>query len=288
MKRCALLFLVLLAGCAATGTGGKKLNSDFKLEYLAKSDLDMVAEAHQKTALDALRLLTEKLYKRNPKEWRKSGFSSPEAATARIFDVGLSDFSALGGRRGPDAIYLAFDENWNGDRVLAFAAGLRGMLLASYNNKTELYLPDDLDPQKLYNSARNVEIAAWKLTSKKTAAGELFLISNETEGPVKNLSFERELGKVIASQDTLARVVAEKTNRSIVRVVQSLATAVFCRSPFPNRNGLRGSLNGRRRSGAPGFPGFSPLPPGFRWRPPLPARSGWSAPPGRKSAPCPR
>lgn len=235
MRRPALLLLALLAGCAATGSGagGKKLNSDFKLEYLAKSDLDMVAEAHQKTALEALRLLTEKLYKRNPKEWRKSGFSSPEAATARIFDVGLTDFSALGGKRGTDAIYLAFDENWNGDRVLAFAAGLRGMLLASYNNKTELYLPDDLDPQKFYNSARNVEIAAWKLTSKKTAAGELFLVSNETDGPVKNLSFEREFGKVIASQDTLARVVAEKTNRSIVRVVQSLATAVFLPIPVP-------------------------------------------------------
>lgn len=233
MKRPALLLALVLAGCTATGSGGKKLDSDFRLGYLAKSDIDMVAEAHQKSALEALRQLTEKLYKRNPKEWRKSGHASPEAATARIFDVGLTDFRDLGGKRGADAVYLAFDENYSGDRVLAFAAGLRGMLLASYNNQTEFYLLDELDPQKLYNSARNLEIAAWKLSSKRTPTGELFLLSNETEGPVKNLSFEREFGKAIASQDTLARIVAEKTNRSIVKVVQSLATAVFLPIPVP-------------------------------------------------------
>lgn len=230
MRKTALLLALLLAGCVTPG-GGKKLNSDFRLDYLAKSDIDMVSEAHQKTALESLRLLTEKLYKRNPKEWRRSGQAGPEAATARIFDRGLTDFRELEGKRGADAITLAFDEAYGGDRVLAFAAGLRGMLVASYNGKTELYLTDDLDPQKLYNSARNLEIAAWKLASRKNGAGELFLLSNEAEGPVKNLSFEREFGKLIATQDTLARIVAEKTNRSIVKVVQSVATAVFL--PIP-------------------------------------------------------
>lgn len=230
MRLAPLILALLLAGCVTPG-GGKTPNSDFRLDYLAKSDVDMVAEAHQKTALESLRLLTEKLYKRNPKEWRKGGHAGAGAATARIFDAGPSDFRELGGRRGADAIYLAFDEAYGGDRVLAFAVGLRDMLLASYDNKTEFYLIDDLDPQKLYNSARNVEIAAWKLASKRNAAGELFLLSNETEGPVKNLSFEREFGKVIASQDTLARIVAEKTNRSIVKVVQSVATAMFL--PIP-------------------------------------------------------
>jgi hypothetical protein len=230
VRKTAFLLALLLAGCVTPG-GGKKLHSDFRLDYLAKSDIDMVAEAHQKTALESLRLLTEKLYKRNPKEWRRSGQAGPEAATARIFDVGLTDFRDLGGKRGADAVYLAFDEAYGGDRVLAFAAGLREMLLASYSNKTELYLTDDLDPQKLYNSARNLEIAAWKLSSRKNGAGEPFLLSNEAEGPVKNLSFEREFGKLIATQDTLARIVAEKTNRSIVKVMQSVATAVFL--PIP-------------------------------------------------------
>jgi hypothetical protein len=226
-----LLLLLVLPGCVTAG--GKQLNRDFRLDYIAKSDVDMVAEVHQKAALDSLRLLTEKLYKRNPKEWRKSGQAGAEAAAARIFDGVPRKYLVLDGRRGSDAVTLAFDDNYSGDRVLAFSFGLKEMLLASYNDKAELYLTDDLDPQRLYNSARNLEIAAWKLSNAHNAKGELFLLSNEAEGPVKNLSFEREFGKMIVSQDTLAKIVAEKTNRSVVHVVQSLATAVFLPIPVP-------------------------------------------------------
>ena len=42
-----------------------------------------------------------------------------------------------------------------------------------------------------------------------------------------NLSFEREIGKLIAYQDTLALVMAQRTNRTIRRISQGLATAVF-------------------------------------------------------------
>jgi hypothetical protein len=226
-----LLSLLLLPGCAAPG--GKPLGRDFRLDYIAKSDVDMVSEVHQKAVLDSLRLLTEKLYKRNPKEWRKSGQASADAAAARLFDGVPRKYLVLDGRRGSDAIYLAFDDNYSGDRVLAFCFGLKEMLLASYGNKTEFFLTDDLDPQKLYNSARNLEIAAWKLANTRNARGEPFLLSNEAEGPVKNLSFEREFGKMIAGQDTLARIIAEKTNRSIVHVAQSVATAVFLPIPIP-------------------------------------------------------
>ena len=49
----------------------------------------------------------------------------------------------------------------------------------------------------------------------------------EGSGTVHNLSFEREFGKIIAEQDTMAKIVAEKTNRSIAHVIQTLATVVF-------------------------------------------------------------
>ena len=86
---------------------------------------------------------------------------------------------------------------------------------------------DDLDPQGLYNAARNVEIAVWKLSTTRTSQGELFLLSNEGAGPVLNLSFEREFGKVIGGLDVLSKIVADKDNRTVVKVIQSLATAVF-------------------------------------------------------------
>jgi hypothetical protein len=111
--------------------------------------------------------------------------------------------------------------------VLAFIAGLSTMIMAAYNDKAEFYVLDELNPQKLYNSARNIEIAVWKLSTTRDGRGELFLLSNENEGANRNLSFEREFGKLIAQQDTLARIVAEKSNRTIVRAIQSVATAVF-------------------------------------------------------------
>jgi len=122
---------------------------------------------------------------------------------------------------------LALKPEYSGDRVFAFGVGLASTVLLSYNGKTEFYLTDNLDPQKLYNSARNIEIAAWKLANARNARGEPLLVSNEKTDDVANLSFEREFGKMIAYQDVMAEVAAQRTNRVIRRVVQTLATAVF-------------------------------------------------------------
>ena len=122
---------------------------------------------------------------------------------------------------------LALKPEYSGDRVFAFGVGLASTVFLSYNGKTEFYLTDSLDPQKLYNSARNIEIAAWKLANARDARGEPLLVSNEKTDDVANLSFERELGKMIAYQDVMADVAAQRTNRVIRRIVQTLATAVF-------------------------------------------------------------
>jgi hypothetical protein len=44
---------------------------------------------------------------------------------------------------------------------------------------------------------------------------------------VRNLSFEREFGKLIAYQDAMAGVAAQRTNRVIRRVTHGVATLVF-------------------------------------------------------------
>ncbi len=223
-----LIFLPLLAGCLATGTTPRKPAEGFDPNQIAKSDIDRVAEAHQREVFASLRLLTEKLYRRNPREWRKGGQVSLEAAVARIFEANHGwAFKELENKRGTDAIHLAFREDYTGDRVLAFVVGLGGMVQTAFNDKTELFLLDDLDPQALFNAARNVEIAVWKLSTAQAPGGELVLLSNEGAGPVKNLSFEREFGKVIGSLDLLSKIIADKTNRIVAKVFQNLATAIF-------------------------------------------------------------
>jgi hypothetical protein len=104
-----------------------------------------------------------------------------------------------------------------------------GMLNAAFDEKTEFFMLDDLDPQKLHNSARNLEIAAWKLANARDAAAPC-CCCQQRDGAGRqpaNLSFEREFGKMIGNLDLLSRLIADKGNRTIARVAQSVATAVF-------------------------------------------------------------
>ena len=110
--------------------------------------------------------------------------------------------------------------------VFAFIAGLGGMTLAAFNDRYEFFLIDDIDPQRLNNAARNYEIAAWKLSNDKAPDGVVLILSNDS-GPPANLSFEREFGRMIGNLDLLSAIISDKTNRTVVKVVQTMATAVF-------------------------------------------------------------
>jgi hypothetical protein len=239
----ALAVMLLPAGCAQTGaqagpqfgaqfgekgrTVGESVAS-FDPKQIAKSDVDRVADIHRREVFASLRVLAEKLYRRNPREWKKGGHAGIEAALDRLLDPRTGwRLAEAGGRRGTDAILLALREDFAGDRVALFVAGAGGMLNAAFEEKTEFFMLDDLDPQKLYNSARNLEIAAWKLANARDASGALLLLSNEMASPAANLSFEREFGKMIGNLDLLASLIADKGHRTIARVAQSVATAVF-------------------------------------------------------------
>jgi len=217
---------LLFAGCATrTGAHGQR-ETHFDPRYLAKTDIDRVIDANRSEVLAGLRRIAEKLYKRNPREWRKSGQPSMEAALDRLFG-GTVDFPELEGRQEGDAALFAFSPNYHGDRVLGVMAGLLGMVYSSFENTDDFYLLDDLNEQKLYNCARNIEIALWKMSSTRNASGERVLFSNELDPNNPNLSFEREFGRVIGLLDFLSAVVADKNGRTISRVTQNIATAVF-------------------------------------------------------------
>lgn len=229
----AVVILVLLAGCAQTGDKGGSISNSvatFDPKQIGKTDVDRVADIHRREIFASLRVLAEKLYRRNPREWKKGGHASIEAALDRLLDPRTGwRVAETGGKRGTDAILLALRGDYEGDRVAAFIAGMGSMLNTAFEEKTEFFMLDDLDPQKLYNSARNLEIAAWKLANARDASGTLLLLSNETAQAAQpaNLSFEREFGKMIGNLDLLAGLIADKAHRTIARIAQNLATAVF-------------------------------------------------------------
>jgi hypothetical protein len=221
-----VLMTFQLAACATrVGAGGQK-ETRFDPRYLAKTEIDRVIDTDRAEVMAGLRRIAEKLYKRNPKEWKKGGQPSMEAALDRLFAGGV-DFPELEGRREGAAALFAFSPNYQGDRVLGVMAGLLGMVYAAFEHKTDFYVLDDLNEQKLYNCARNIEIAIWKMSSTRIANGESLVFSNELDPNNPNLSFEREFGRVIGLLDFLSKVVADKHGRTITRFTQSMATAIF-------------------------------------------------------------
>ncbi len=199
------------------------------VSQIAKSDIDNVLDVHIKQSQELLRELMVKLYKRNPRELKKSELKLIEEQLVRLFDLEHSwDFPELQGKYDAELIKLTFKEEYQGDRVFAFVAGLMSMIMKSYNYQSEFYLFDTVEPQKLYNCARNIEIAVWKLSHNVDSSGDPFLYSNSlpNEGVV-NLSYERLFGKLIATQDNITTIMADKKNRTVKTVIQRMATAVF-------------------------------------------------------------
>ncbi len=211
--------ITALAGCAGSHCDVKE--RPFEMSSLAKTDIDLVTEAHQRVVFAALKELAIKLYKRNPREWKKGGYTSLDDAVGALI---IEPFPTVDGKTSTDCIRLAFDEDYSGDRVKAFIAGLETMLLNSYDGHRKFYVYNLLDAQKLYNSARNVELASWLIRTKHDTDDKLFLLSTG-EGSEINLSFERLFGKIINAQDMMAQIIADRSNRQIKNVIQSLLTA---------------------------------------------------------------
>ena len=72
-----------------------------------------------------------------------------------------------------------------------------------------------------------MEVAVWKLGNDKTAKGELYLLANELDPNNRNLSFEREFGRVMGLLDLMAKVVADRNGRGLSRLTQGVVTTIF-------------------------------------------------------------
>jgi hypothetical protein len=231
---CCLLASCLLAACAANAPiAGKPIperGDRSTANQLAKADFDRMADVELAENTQSLRNLMLKLYKRNPHELAKITADNAEKMTEWVFEGELQhhwQFKEIGNKQGTNAIFLAFDTDYQNDRVLPFIVGLQTMLAKAHNNKSDFYLTDKIEPQNIYNVARNIEIAAWKLSNARDTSGNLYLLTNEINDKDRNLSFEREFGKMIGRTDLYAIALAEKSQRLISRVMQSIATAAF-------------------------------------------------------------
>lgn len=207
---------------------GCRTGPGFRLQDLGKSDIDVVADIHIKEATRLLKSLTHKLYRMNPAELAKTSGATVESRVEQIFRCPPeTDIPALNQKTSIDAILLGFEPGYDKDRVFAVMYGLYTMILKAYGSKCELYLIHFLDEQRLYNSARNIEIFVWRIKNRTFLDGRPFLETNQVDGPVKNISFERLFGKLISLQDTMALIVSSQSGRIITKAVHTAATMAF-------------------------------------------------------------
>ena len=221
----------MLAGCASPppATRGEAQVAPMGPAELAQSDVNRMATLGMRDNLDSLLHIASKLYKRNPAEWRKTSRLSRDAALRQLRSAieTATPWPELQGKRDIAALSLALSPDFSGDRVAAFVYASADMLVTAHGGKTGFYLVDSLDAQHLYNAARNIEIAVWLLSSRRNAAGQALLLADDISGAERNLSFEREFGKVIGRLDLLAEVVTEKYRRAVISYVQNLLGGTF-------------------------------------------------------------
>ena len=223
-----VLLAAVLAGCAtreaAPTTWGVVQGAEFQHGELVQSDFNRITQVTMEANLASLMLLADKLYRRNPAEWKKSAASREaalEALRRSIYEH--QPWAPLDGRRDIEALSLALSPAFAGDRVAAFIAACADTLITAHGGRREFYYLHGVDPQYLYNAARNMETALWILNTRKNAAGAPMLLANEMQGEVRNLSFEREFGKIIGRLDLLASYLTERFRRTAINYVQSMA-----------------------------------------------------------------
>ena len=198
--------------------------SGYDVNNLARSDIDLVSDEFITETRSAVRELVVKLYKRNPAQLRKNPGMTVEGRLAQLrVHRHQLNFPELGGKQGIEAMLMAFDPDFSGDRVFALSVGLGSMLRIAYAYNDEMFIFDRLDSKVLLTSARNVEVLLWKLKNTRKPDGEHYLITHEYQGVVDNLSFERLFGKIIILQEMMARIAGDSDDRAVTGAVHAVS-----------------------------------------------------------------
>lgn len=223
--------LFLLLACGVAGCAGSQAHTDLlsnqsypSADELFQTHADRVATLGMRNNLNALYRLMDKLYRRNPGEWKKSSATSRLAAQQRIQQAIEEPLPLreLGGRTDVAALAFTLGPGYRGDRVGGFIYALGSMLITAHGGRTAFYMTDTLDAQFIHNAARNMERASWMLANRKDAQGRPWLLSNEMTVQGNNLSYAVEFGKIVARLDLLTEVLDESPRRMGVGYAQSL------------------------------------------------------------------
>ena len=218
-----------LLGCSSVpAPHGEVAGEAFRVDELLQTDSNRITGLAMRDNLHSLWVLLDKLYQRNPNEWKKTA-ASRAAAVAQVRTAVLQrqPWAPLAGLRDVEGLSLALQSGFQGDRAAAFVYAAADTLVQAHGDKLTFTIVDGVDPQRLFNAARNMEIASWILNTRKNSMGQPLLLANHLSEHERNLSFEREMGKIIGRLDLLASFSTERYRRSVIGYGQGLVAGPF-------------------------------------------------------------
>ncbi|WP_241660728.1 hypothetical protein [Variovorax guangxiensis] len=208
-----------LAGCAATRSTERAEDYDGR-EWM-QSSANRIANLALRDNLQSIRRVQQSLYRRNPREWRKNA-STADDAIQRTWDAIMQAkaLPALGGKGGIEAVRLAFEPAYAGDRIAALVYGWASMLKEANGDTWAQTMVDGVNAENSYRAARNMEISLWLIGSKTGTDGQPLLLATEISDRGRNLVVDRELSKIVARLDLLAAQADEKYRRAALDFAQ--------------------------------------------------------------------
>jgi len=226
-RQTLVLAMLLLTGCSSAPSGkngGTPQTESMSSDQLVQTDFNRTVTIAMRDNLNGLYVLLDKLYRRNPREWRKSGQADEPAAVKRVKALieTRRPPPGLAGLHDIQILAVSLNPGYADDRVAAFIYGLADTIIAAHGDRVRFYALDALDGQRIYNAARNVEAAAWLLATRRSTTGGPLLLSNEMAQGAVNLSFEREFGAIIGRLDLVANLLGENMRRVGINYAQGL------------------------------------------------------------------
>ena len=196
-----------------------------QIKDLVKSDTAFFVEAVRSELDQSLGVLLVKLYRRNPIQLPATSSVETRVAQLKARKLSLQEF---GDPKPDELVRMVFAEDFTGDRAYAFVAGLQSMVNHAFDHRREYLLLDDLpSAQFVYNSARNIETAAYLLRTQRNNSKEPYLYADGIQDGILNASYSQLMGEMIGLQDALSKALAKKDQRTLNAVARGAASFVF-------------------------------------------------------------
>lgn len=232
----ALTLALALAGCKTDLFSTQDIPEEVK--GIAKTSVDYALDAHLDATTGGLEELMRELYRLNPGELEKMPAVTVDERVAMVLPDRTYDelrFGELNSHRGTEAMQLAFEPRFIGDRVFALMVGIVSQMRIAYNDKLEFFALNRLDSENLENFANNLEIVRVSL-ERRTGRDGAPLIQYEGEAELLESGLpkptpEQILDRLVGHQRVLVSITAGWRDRAHQAAVRTMGAIIMLPVP---------------------------------------------------------